>query len=50
MSIATELQRIQQAKADIKAAIESKGVTVPSGLTIDGYAQIINDYLTGPQQ
>ena len=37
MSIATELTRIQQAKADIKSAIEAKGVTIPSSATIDTY-------------
>ena len=45
MSIANEIQRLQTAKANIKAAIESKGVTVPSATTIDGYAQIIIDNL-----
>lgn len=37
MSIASEITRLQQAKADIKAAIETKGVTVGDG-TIDTYA------------
>lgn len=37
MSIATELTRIQTAKADIKSAIEAKGVTVPSSALIDEY-------------
>ena len=37
MSIATELTRIQTAKADIKSAIEAKGVTVPSNALIDEY-------------
>lgn len=41
MSIATEMQRLQQAKADIKAAIEQKGVTVGDG-TIDTYAGYIS--------
>ena len=45
MSIASEIQRLQQAKADIKAAIEAKGVIVPSSTKIDGYAQIIIDNL-----
>lgn len=38
MSIATELQRIQTAKADIKLAIEGSGVEVGDG-TIDTYAE-----------
>ena len=42
MSIASEISRIQQAKADIKTAIEAKGVTVPSSATIDTY----DDYVT----
>ena len=37
MSIATELTRIQTAKADIKSAIEAKGVTVPNTALIDEY-------------
>ena len=40
MSIANEIQRLQRAKADIKAAIEQKGVTVGDG-TIDTYAKKI---------
>ena len=42
MSIATEIQRLQQAKADIKAAIEEKGVNVGDG-TIDTYAEKIDE-------
>ena len=37
MAIADNLNRIIQAKADIKAAIENKGITV-GDITIDGYA------------
>jgi uncharacterized protein (TIGR02145 family) len=46
MSIATELTRIQTAKANIKTAIESKGVTVPSATTIDGYPSLVNTIQT----
>ncbi|MBQ6885754.1 MAG: hypothetical protein IJN56_08490 [Clostridia bacterium] len=42
MSIANEIQRIQGAKANIKAAIENKGVTVGDG-TIDTYAEKIGE-------
>lgn len=42
MSIATEIQRLQTAKADIKTAIEGKGVTVPSSTKLDGYASLID--------
>ena len=46
MSIATEILRLQQAKADIKAAIEEKGVNVGDG-TIDTYAEKINEISGG---
>ena len=41
MSIQTELTRITNAKAAIKAAIEGKGVTVPDGSTSDALAGLI---------
>lgn len=47
MSISTELTRLQKAKTDIKAAIEAKGVTVPSNDRIDQYPQYINQIETG---
>lgn len=37
MSIASEISRLQAAKADIKAAIEAKGVTVPAAAKLDTY-------------
>lgn len=46
MSIATEIERLQNAKADIKEAIENKGVSVGSGL-LDTYANKINQIKTG---
>lgn len=42
MSIASEIARLQTAKADIKAAIEDKGVTVPSAATLDDYADYVS--------
>ena len=42
MTVASEICRIQWAKADIKTAIEAKWVTVPSNLTIDWYACCID--------
>ena len=42
MSVATEISRLQTAKADIKTAIEAKGVEVPSSAKIDTY----DDYIT----
>ncbi|MBR6741277.1 MAG: InlB B-repeat-containing protein [Clostridia bacterium] len=46
MSIATEIQRLAQAKADIKTAIENKGVTVGDG-TIDTFASKISEITGG---
>lgn len=42
MSIQTELTRITNAKAAIKAAIEGKGVTVPDATLLDGMAALID--------
>ena len=46
MSVAAELTRIQGAKADLKTAIEAKGVTVSSSTTIDGYAPLVSSIFT----
>ena len=45
MSIVSEITRLQNAKSDIKASIENKGVTVGDG-TIDTYASKINEIST----
>lgn len=47
MSIQTELTRITNAKAAIKAAIEGKGVTVPDGTMLDGMATLIESIEAG---
>ena len=47
MSTQTELTRITNAKAAIKAAIEGKGVTVPEGTKIDGMAPLIESIEAG---
>ena len=47
MSIQTELTRITNAKAAVKAAIEGKGVTVPEGTLIDGMAALIESIEAG---
>lgn len=47
MSIASEIERIQSAKADIKTAIENKGVTVDSTKKISEYADLIDAISTG---
>ena len=47
MSIQTELTRITNAKAAIKAAIEGKGVTVPEATLLDGMASLIESIEAG---
>jgi hypothetical protein len=47
MAIQTEITRISTAKADIKTAIEAKGVTVPSSTKLDGYATLVNNIPSG---
>lgn len=47
MSIQTELTRIINAKAAIKAAVEGKGVTVPNGTLLDGMAALIESIEAG---
>ena len=42
MSVSSEIQRLQGAKADIKLAIENKGVSVPSSEKIDNYDTYIS--------
>lgn len=46
MSIASEITRLQGAKADLKTSIEAKGVTVPSDTLISGYASLV-DQISG---
>ena len=46
-TIAQNLARIQSAKADIKSAIEAKGVTVPSSATIDTYDDYVSQISGG---
>lgn len=47
MSIASEITRLQGAKADIKTAIQGKGVTVPANAKLDTYDTYINQIVTG---
>lgn len=47
MSIQTELTRLTNAKAAIKAAIEGKGVTVPDATLLDGMAALITSIQAG---
>lgn len=47
MSISTEITRLENAKAAIKAAIEGKGVTVPDATLLDGMAALIESIQAG---
>lgn len=47
MSIATEITRLQTAKADLKTAIEGKGVSVSSSATLDDYAALVDSISGG---
>lgn len=42
MSIVNELQRLSQAKADLKTVIEKRGATVTTDNTIDTFADILD--------
>lgn len=50
MSVATEIARLQSAKADIKQSIENKGVTVPSSEKISSYNTYIDSISQGVPQ
>ncbi|MBQ9354746.1 MAG: hypothetical protein IJT84_03570 [Clostridia bacterium] len=47
MSIASEIQALQQDKSDIATALTNKGVTVPSGSGFDSFAGLIGNIQTG---
>lgn len=47
MSIQTDLTRIKNAKATIKAYIEGNGLTVPSGTLLDGMASMLESIEAG---
>lgn len=47
MSIQSEIDRINQAKTDLAAAIESKGVTVPHNTTINVYPGLVQQIEQG---
>lgn len=47
MSVTSEITRLQNAKADLKTAIEGKGVTVPSSTKLDGYADLVDSISGG---
>lgn len=47
MSVQSEITRLENAKAAIKAAIEGKGVTVPDATLLDGMAALIESIEAG---
>lgn len=47
MSIAIQIQRLQQAKADIKTALIAKGVTVEENVTLDNFGTLIESIDSG---
>lgn len=47
MSISSEITRLQTAKADLKTAIEGKGVTVSSSAKLEDYADLVDSIPTG---
>lgn len=47
MTIASEIQRLQNAKISIRQSIESKGVVVPIDAKIDGYSELIDNIQQG---
>lgn len=47
MSVASEITRLQNAKADLKTAIEGKGVTVSSSTKLDGYPALVESISGG---
>ena len=50
MSVQSEIARLQNAKAAIKAAIEGKGVTVPDATMLDGMASLIESIEAGGER
>ena len=47
MSVQSEVNRLEQAKADIKTAMQAKGITVPSDATLDEYAELLAEMVVG---
>ena len=47
MSIASEIQRLQTAKEDIVRALSRKGIEIPSGSTLDEFAEVIDPLTSG---
>lgn len=47
MSIASEISRLQSAKATLKTSIENKGVTVSQSATLSDYPALVDSIQTG---
>lgn len=47
MSVQTEIDRLKTAKAELKTAIEEKGVAVPEATTLDGYGALVSQIASG---
>lgn len=47
MSVNSEIERLQTAKADLKTAIEGKGVSVPASTKLDGYSALVDSIEQG---
>jgi len=47
MAISDEIARLQQAKADLKTAIEGKGVTVSSSAKLEDYPALVDSIQAG---
>lgn len=47
MSLQSEINRIEDAKGDIRNAIVEKGVSVPTSAKIDEYASYVSQIPTG---
>lgn len=47
MSIASEVERLESAKSDLKSALESKGVAVPEGAKLDAFPALVQQLGNG---
>ncbi|EFB74801.1 hypothetical protein [Subdoligranulum variabile] len=50
MSVQTQIQRLETAKASLRTALEEKGVTVPDTATLDGYGALVAQIPAGSDE
>ena len=50
MSIASEVERLESAKSDLKSALESKGVAVPEGAKLNAFPALVQQISVGGEQ